>query len=69
MGLTLNEMIFHYIYVKGVHIDNELINHYNYLQTIKPDASDYLESIILTVQRDMFWEIANELYAILHKAQ
>ena len=37
------EMIMHYIYVKSVHLENELINHENYMETIRPDASDYLE--------------------------
>lgn len=67
--MTLDEQILHYIYIKGIRLDNEVISHANYMQGIRmPDASDYLESIILKVQRDTFWEIANEIYAILHKA-
>ena len=59
------EMIMHYIYVKSVHLENELINHENYMETIRPDASDYLESIILSVRREMFWEIAQDIHTIL----
>lgn len=65
--MTVKDLIMHYIYVKAVRIDNEIINHSNYMQTITPDASDYLESIILTVRRDMFWEIANDIFTILHE--
>ena len=64
--MNTHDQILHYIYLKGIRLDNEVINHANYMQGIRmPDASDYLESIILTVQRDTFWEIANELYTIL----
>ena len=65
--MKTNDLLMHYIYVKAVKIDNELINHYNYMQGIEADPSDYLESIILTVRREMFWEIANDIYAILHE--
>lgn len=65
-AVTLYENILHYIYLKGIRLDNEVINHANYMQGVRmPDASDYLESIILTVQRDTFWEIANDLYVLL----
>ena len=64
--MNTHDQILHYIYLKGIRLDNEVINHANYMQGIRmPDASDYLESIILKVQRDTFWEIANELYTIL----
>ena len=64
--MTTEEKIYHYIYLKAVRIDNEYIDHYNYMQTSSPDPSDYLESIILFVRREMFWETANELHSILH---